>query len=100
MTDKEVRDQIKRIIFKHLPPQKYKVFLYGSRVTGKAWKWSDYDVGILGKKPVSTMTLVEIEDELENSDLPVVVEVVDFYNYSVDDKFKQVAMQEVEWWAR
>lgn len=98
MIDKEVRDQIKQIIFKHLSPKEYKVFLYGSRATGKAWKWSDYDVGIMGDKPVPVMVKVEIEDELEKSDLPVVVEVVDFYN--VGDRFKQVATQKVEWWAR
>lgn len=96
MIDKEVRDQIKQIIFKHLSPKEYKVFLYGSRVTGKAWKWSDYDVGIMGDKPVPVMVKVEIEDELEKSDLPVVVEVVDFYN--VGESFKQLALQKVEPW--
>jgi uncharacterized protein len=96
MTDTEVKKQIKQIIFKHLPPKEYRVFLYGSRVTGKAWKWSDYDVGIMGDGPVPTMTLVEIEDDLENSDLPVMVEVVDFYK--VGESFKQLALQKVELW--
>lgn len=96
MIDKQVRGQIKRIIFRHLSPKEYKVFLYGSRVTGKAWKWSDYDVGIMGDKPVPTMAKVKIEDELEKSDLPVVVEVVDFYH--VGESFKQLALQKVEPW--
>ena len=96
MTDKEVKKRIKQIIFKHLSPEKYKVFLYGSRVTRKAWKWSDYDVGIMGDGPVPSLALSEIEEELENSDLPVKVEGVDFYK--VDEKFRQVALQKVEWW--
>ena len=96
MTSEETKKEIKKIVFRHISSKEYKVFLYGSRVNGKARKWSDYDVGILGGKPVPTMVKFEMEDELENSDLPVVVEVVDFYN--IDDKFKQLAMQKVERW--
>ena len=92
----ETKKTIKEIVLRHLPEGKYRVFLYGSQAMGTARKWSDYDVGILGNKPVPTMTLVEIEDELESSDLPVVVEVVDFYN--VDEGFKQLAFQRIESW--
>ena len=96
MTDADIKTEIKRTVLKHLPKDEYRVFLYGSRVTGKARRWSDYDVGILGDKPVPTMVKFEIEDELEESDLPVVVEVVDFYN--VDEGFKELALQQVERW--
>ena len=96
MTLEETKKEIKKIVFRHISPKEYKVFLYGSRVAGGARKWSDYDVGIWGKRPIPTMVKFEIEDELENSDLPVVVEVVDFCN--VGEGFKQLAMQRVEQW--
>jgi len=57
--------EIKKIIFQFLNPKDYQVFIFGSRVTGKAKKFSDYDVGIFGKKPVPWHVLSEIEEALE-----------------------------------
>jgi len=42
--------EIKEIIFRFLDTKKYQVFIFGSRATGKAKKFSDYDIGIWGKK--------------------------------------------------
>lgn len=42
-TEQEIRD----IIFQFLNPEKYKVFIFGSRAIGKAKKFSDYDIGII-----------------------------------------------------
>jgi len=36
MTDKEMKKRIKQIIFKHLPPKEYQVFLYGQDDDKKA----------------------------------------------------------------
>lgn len=90
MTQSQIEDNIKKIIFKHLSPKKYKIFVYGSRATGRARKWSDYDIGVIGNRPISTMTKVVIEDELEDSGVPVNVEVVDFHDVSQD--FKRIAL--------
>lgn len=96
MTQKQIENDIKKIIFKHLSPQKYQIFVYGSRATGRARKWSDYDIGIMGKSPIPKTLLWKTEEELEESDLPVIVRVVDFAK--VDKEFKQVALQHTKPW--
>jgi len=86
--------EIKKIIFQFLNPKDYQVFIFGSRVTGKAKKFSDYDVGIFGKKPVPWHVLSEIEEALEESDLPYKVDVVDFS--LVTSNFKKVALLKIK----
>jgi len=99
MTQKQIENQIKTIIFKYLPPQEYQIFLYGSRAAGRARKWSDYDIGIIGKKHIPSPTITVIEEELENSfDIPYNVDVVDFSQVSKD--FKQVALQKTIPWTK
>ena len=46
---KKAELEIKKIIFQFLNPKEYQVFIFGSRAKGKAKKYSDYDIGILGK---------------------------------------------------
>ena len=94
MNAREAEKTIKEIIFKFLNPQEYEVFIFGSRARDKARKFSDYDVGIRGKKPVAGNVLVEIEEALEESDLPFMVDVVDFS--LVSDKFREVALSKVK----
>ena len=86
--------KIKKIIFQFLTPNECQLFIFGSRATGKAGKFSDYDIGILGKKPLSLGTLALIKEALEDSDLPVRVDVVDFS--SVSSEFKKVALSEIK----
>ncbi len=76
MTQKQIENQIKSIIFKYLSPQKYKIFVYGSRAAGRARKWSDYDIGVIGKKHLPPLAISTIEN----------VDVVDFSakNHSMD----------------
>jgi len=85
---------IEEIIFKFLEPKEYKVFIFGSRVTGKAEKFSDYDIGILGEKSVPGEKLALIEEAFEESDLPFKVEVVDFS--LVSSKFKKIALSKIK----
>ena len=86
--------EIKKIIFQFLDPKEYQVFIFGSRATGKARKYSDYDIGILGKKPVPLKVLGKIEEALEESDLPYKIEVVDFSLLPSD--FKKVALSKTK----
>jgi len=86
--------KIKEIIYRFLDPKEYQVFIFGSRVLGKAKKYSDYDVGIFGKKSVPATKMVLIEEALEESDLPYKVDVVDFSLVSAD--FKKVALSKIK----
>lgn len=87
-------EKIKKIIFQFLDPKQYQIFIFGSRATGKAKKYSDYDVGIWGKKPVPPRILGLIEEALEESDLPYKVDVVDFS--LVPKKFKKIALSKIK----
>lgn len=93
-TSEKIERQIKNIIFRFLDRQKYQVFIFGSRATGKSRKFSDYDIGILGKKPVLSEDKILIEEALEESDIPYKVEIIDFS--SVSDKFKKMALAKIK----
>ena len=92
--NRKVELEIKKIIFQFLDPKKYKVFIFGSRVKGKARKYSDYDIGILGKRPLPSYLKVLIEEALEESDLPFKVDIVDFSKVSED--FRKVALKNIK----
>jgi predicted nucleotidyltransferase len=90
MTQEELTALLKAIVRQHLPDERYQIFIYGSRAEGTNRPFSDVDLGIMGPQPVSNLILSDIEEDLENSDLPYLVDVVDFTQ--VSDKFKNVAL--------
>ncbi len=85
---KEILEKIKNytICF----PEK-SVFLFGSRVQGKASPRSDIDIGILAGKDISSTQMAKLEDFL--NDLPVFqkFEVVDFED--VSPEFRKQALR-------
>ena len=94
MKKRRETEEIKEIIFRFLDSKKYKIFVFGSRASGKAKKYSDYDIGIIGKKSVPWHILAEIEEALEESDLPYRVDIVDFS--SVSNDFRKVALTKIK----
>lgn len=88
LTNKE--KAIGDIIFQFIDPNEYQIFVFGSRATGKAKKFSDYDIGIIGKKPIAWKTLSLAEEAFEESDFPFKVDLVDFS--LVSDKFRKIAL--------
>ncbi len=97
MGDKKTKEAIKKIIFQHLSPNEYHIFLFGSRASGTHRKWSDYDIGILGKEEIPAPIITQIEEGLDQSNIPYVVEVVDFN--CVSDRFKSVALTKIKSWS-
>lgn len=81
---------IKDIVRKHLPSTEYKAFLFGSRVAGNHRKFSDVDLGILGNKPIPSDVFFNLQQDLEDSDIPYIVELLDFS--SVAESFKSKAL--------
>ena len=81
---------IKKTLLKFIDLNEYKIFIFGSRINGKAGKFSDYDVGILGKKPLPMHRLSLIKEAFEESDFPFRVDVVDFSLTST--KFRKIAL--------
>lgn len=91
MEDCSVNKAVKETVSKYLP-KGYQVFVFGSRAKGQARRWSDVDVGILGGERVPLSALGLINEELENSDIPFKVDVVDFSR--VSKGFREEALKE------
>jgi len=96
MNSLQAEENIKSIVFKHIDPKSYKIFLFGSRAKGKPRNWSDFDVGVMGESPLPIMAQAEVEDELEASSIPYIVDVVDFHK--VDQSFKNLALKDAILW--
>jgi predicted nucleotidyltransferase len=90
----ELKKEVLRIVGEHLDLSKYKVFFFGSRVTGKGDERSDIDIGIEGEKTVPVEIMTEIESEIKAMAILYKVEIVDFKTVSED--FYEVAKQNIE----
>lgn len=93
-TFNNIEKEIKKIVFKFLDSKDHQLFVFGSRATGTAAKFSDYDIGILGKRSLSFESLALIKEALEDSDLPVRADIVDFS--LVSPEFKKTALAKVK----
>ena len=93
-SQKKLEKEILEIAGRHLDLNKYKLFFFGSRVSGKGDEHSDIDVGIEGSTPLPSGALLAIQEEIENISTLYKVEIVDFSR--VDDRFKKVAKEHVE----
>lgn len=89
MLDNKTKDSLKKVIFSFLKPSECQVFIFGSRASDKAKKFSDIDIGIKSSRKIPWWKITSIEEAFEESDLPYTVDVVDFN--LVSEKFKQVA---------
>lgn len=80
----QLLDKHKEIIISVIKNYPYKFYVFGSRSTGKAKKFSDLDLCIKGTSDI--FVAGKIESELCESDLPFKVDVVLWNNLSDDFK--------------
>lgn len=71
-------EQVREIVKFHLPEGE--VFAFGSRVSGRAKKFSDLDLMIKARGILPWRTMAELREAFEASDLPITVDVVDWSN--------------------
>lgn len=90
MVDKNTFPVVKSILNKYLPNSNYKYFIFGSRAMPKHRKFSDLDIGILGPSEIPGSIMVQIKQDLNDSDIPYLTEVVDFS--TVSENFKRKAL--------
>lgn len=90
----KLKKEVLEIISRYLNLKQYRVFFFGSRVSGKGDDRSDIDIGIEGREPVPDKALVEIEEEIENLPTLYKIDIVDFRQTS--EKFRKVAKQHIE----
>lgn len=89
--------ELLHIIGEYLDLRTYKIFFFGSRVTGGGTERSDIDLGIEGPAPIPHETLQAIEEKIESLPTLYKIEVVDFSR--VPKKFAAVACRAVEYLA-
>jgi len=90
----KLKKEILEILGKYLDLSKYKVFFFGSRVSGSGDSRSDIDIGIEGPE-IPAYAKLEIEEELENLPILYKIDFVDFNN--IDEDFKKIAKKYVEY---
>ncbi len=71
-----------KILKEILSKYPYTFYLFGSRTKGKSLKFSDID--LCYKENIPHKTITNIKFELEDSDLPFFVDLVDFNNCTPD----------------
>lgn len=93
MLDRKTIEEIKRILFRHLDPQKHQAFIFGSRAMGSGKKFSDIDIGIISPEKIGAELLGNIREESENSNLPYNIDIVDFN--TVSERFRNFALKKI-----
>jgi len=77
---------IRNILKTEVPGIEVRVF--GSRINGKAEQYSDLDLVLVGKEKLDWKLIESVKDAFSESDLPFMVDVVDWY--AVSDEFRGV----------
>ena len=84
--------QIRRILSEQVPGCEVRVF--GSRVEGKAEKYSDLDLVLIGSGKLDWRRIELLKDALAASDLPMTVDVID-YN-AISKEFRAIVDKQYE----
>jgi len=90
----EYRKVIEPIIVQSLPSAR--IILYGSRARKDAREGSDIDIALDVGAPIDNRIMSTIVASIEESDLPISFDIVDFH--SVSDKMKQEILKDGVIW--
>jgi len=91
-------DRVRGIVLKHINPTTGEVWLFGSAARGDMRASSDIDVAIEPRNELPPMALVLLREELEESTIPYIVQVVDLRTAS-DSLIEAVREEGVQWTA-
>lgn len=69
------------------------IYVYGSRVQGKAKRYSDVDIALKSKSAIPFLRLLDIKTAFENSTFPYNVDVIDLN--SIKDDFKNIIFKDL-----
>lgn len=80
---------VKRILSETIP--EYGVWAFGSRVNGRPQKNSDLDLALVADEKIDWRIIERLKDAFAESDLPVMVDVVDLN--SVSENFRKLILK-------
>jgi type I restriction enzyme S subunit len=69
-------------------PQRVEVWVFGSRATGRARRYSDLDLAIDAGRRLTSDEAAALREAFEESDLPYRVDIVDWH--AIDERFRRV----------
>ena len=87
----EERRMVWQILRANLPAE-VKVWVFGSRATGRTRRYSDLDLAIDAGRPLTLDEAASLADAFSESDLPYRVDIVDWR--AIDDRFRQIIARE------
>ncbi|GFO53139.1 hypothetical protein GMSM_01460 [Geomonas sp. Red276] len=79
-------DEVCKILNQCVP--QFEVWAFGSRVKGSSKPYSDLDLAVISEEPLSLATMAELCDRLDDSDLTIEVDVVDWA--AADPSFREI----------
>ncbi|MBI4431822.1 MAG: nucleotidyltransferase domain-containing protein [Candidatus Omnitrophica bacterium] len=88
----EYLDEIKRILSSLASDCEVRVF--GSRISGRARSYSDLDIVLMGPKEIDWRRIEAIKQAFSESEIPFLVDVVDWH--AISDEFKKVIEKHYE----
>jgi predicted nucleotidyltransferase len=80
-----------KILREHLPPSA-KTWVFGSRATGRARRYSDLDLAIDAGRRLALDEIAILSEAFSDSDLPYKVDLVDWRE--IDDRWRQIIVAE------
>lgn len=83
-------ETVRSILSRHVADREVRVF--GSRIMGKAKKFSDLDLAVMGDTSLSLSILADLEEDFRESNLPFKVDVVDWA--TTKETFRQIIEKE------
>lgn len=90
----KLKKEIAEIIGQCLDLREYKIFFFGSRVSGDSNQYSDIDIGIEGPLEIPYEIMAKIKESVENLPILYKIEIVDFKKVSPDFRKVSSANQE------
>ena len=78
---------VRDILRAHLPPGT-RAWVFGSRASASARRYSDLDLALEAEKPLSPDVLSDVREALSESDLPYKVDMIDLR--SIDAAFRAI----------
>ncbi len=85
-------DEICRILAEHVPDCEVRAF--GSRIEGTARKFSDLDLVLVGIEKLDWRKIESLKDAFASSDIPIIVDVIDFN--AISDDFRKITEKNYE----
>ena len=84
--EEQYLEEIQRILAVKVPDCEVRVF--GSRVKGKAHKFSKLNLALVGKEKLDWRKIELLKDVFSATDIPIIIDVIDFN--AISDEFKAI----------